>query len=102
MKPNALALVEPMLFKIPLIRHFLLSFGCVRPATKREMFKHMAQKTPLGLLPGGSEEIILSKHGRERVYIKVGRCGDRVCGRTDGGRQQQEPSFLILSVFWTD
>lgn len=72
MKPNALALVEPLLFKVPLIRHFILAFGCARPATKREMFKLMAQKTPLGLLPGGSEEIILSKHGRERVYIKVG------------------------------
>lgn len=70
MKPNAVALVEPLLFKIPLIRHFITTFGCARPATKHEMLHLMSQKKPLGLLPGGSEEIILSHHGHERVYIK--------------------------------
>ncbi|EWM29372.1 diacylglycerol acyltransferase family protein [Nannochloropsis gaditana] len=70
MKPNAVALVEPLLFKIPLIRHFITAFGCARPATKHEMLYLMSKKKPLGLLPGGSEEIILSHHGHERVYIK--------------------------------
>lgn len=93
MKPNALALVEPLLFKVPLIRHFILAFGCARPATKGEMFKQMGQKTPLGLLPGGSEEIILSKHGRERVYIKV----RGVCGSVDGARgEHRRVEFLLL------
>lgn len=70
MKPNAVALVEPLLFKIPLIRHFIQAFGCARPATKKMMFELMEKKIPFGLLPGGSEEIILSRHGHERVYIK--------------------------------
>jgi len=70
MKPNAKAFVEPMLFKIPLIRHFITAFGNAAPATKKEMHRLMSTKIPLGLLPGGSEEIILSHHGHERVYIK--------------------------------
>ncbi len=70
MKPKeGLALVEPMLFQIPLIRHFITAFGNARPATKRVMHGLMERKVPFGLLPGGSEEIILSHHGHERVYI---------------------------------
>jgi hypothetical protein len=60
-------LVEPNLFKIPLIRHFLLVFGCADPATKKRMNQLFEAKVPMGLLPGGSEEIILSQHGHERV-----------------------------------
>ena len=70
MKPNAVALVEPLLFKVPLIRHFIQAFGSARPATKKMMYSLMENKIPFGLLPGGSEEIILSHHGHERVYIK--------------------------------
>ncbi|GAB5029520.1 diacylglycerol acyltransferase family protein [Nannochloropsis oceanica] len=69
MKPNAKAFVEPLLFKIPLIRHFITAFGNAAPATKKEMHRLMSTKIPLGLLPGGSEEIILSHHGHERAYI---------------------------------
>ena len=70
LKPNGLALVEPLLFQVPLIRHFITAFGCCKPATKGWMKKLMAEKVPLGLLPGGSEEIIISKHGHERIWIK--------------------------------
>lgn len=63
-------LVEPNLFKIPLIRHFLLVFGCADPATKKRMNQLFEAKVPMGLLPGGSEEIILSQHGHERIFIK--------------------------------
>ena len=62
--------MEPMLFKIPLIRPFLYAMGASLPASKRVMTGIMASKKPLGLLPGGSEEIIISQCGKERVFIK--------------------------------
>lgn len=56
--------------KIPLIRHFMLAMGTAAPATKKVMTGIMSSKKPLGLLPGGSEEILIAEAGKERVYIK--------------------------------
>jgi len=59
-----------MLFKIPLIRPFMYKMGAALPASKKVMKGIMSSKQPLGLLPGGSEEILISEAGKERVFIK--------------------------------
>lgn len=53
--PEACGVVEPLLFKIPLIRTFLLYFGAAKPASKDVMQDVFAKKLPFALLPGGSE-----------------------------------------------
>lgn len=61
---------EPLLWWLPFIRSFLQLTGCVTPAA-RESFKELLKsRIPFGLLPGGSEEIILNIKGRERIYLK--------------------------------
>lgn len=73
---KGVGLVEPLLFKIPLIRHFLYAMGNALPASREVMTRLMKSKMPLGLLPGGSEEIIISQSGKERVFIKERKVGE--------------------------
>jgi hypothetical protein len=54
LEPKGTGLCEPMLFQLPLIRHFLKAMGCADPASKGHMAKLMKNKVPIGLLPGDS------------------------------------------------
>lgn len=67
---RATGVAEPLLWKLPFIRSFLQLMGCAEPAG-RESFKDLLRRRiPFGILPGGSEEIILLTRGKERIYIK--------------------------------
>ena len=70
MPKDTFGVVEPNLFKIPMIRPFLQLFGNAAPATKKQMKYFFKNNKSFGILPGGSEEIILSERGREKLYIK--------------------------------
>ncbi|KAI9004391.1 diacylglycerol acyltransferase-domain-containing protein [Hyaloraphidium curvatum] len=61
---------EPLLWYLPFIRTFLQLFGCVRPAARESFKALLRERVPFGLLPGGSEEIIILTKGRERIYLK--------------------------------
>ncbi|KAL1523791.1 hypothetical protein AB1Y20_018714 [Prymnesium parvum] len=60
----------PILFKIPILRHILLAFGCCEPATKEGMHRLMKGKTTFGIIPGGSEECSIHVTGEEHLYLK--------------------------------
>ena len=64
----------PILFRIPLLRHILLAFGCCVPATKSGVRKLLNARTTFGIIPGGSEEVALHEPGKENLYLK-GRAG---------------------------
>jgi 2-acylglycerol O-acyltransferase 2 len=59
-----------VLFRMPLLRHILLSFGCCEPATKSAMFKLFRARKTFGIIPGGSEEVSIHERGKEKVYIR--------------------------------
>ena len=61
---------RPVLFKIPILRHILLGFGCCVPATKAGMHRLMRAKTTYGIIPGGSEECAIHVTGDERLYLR--------------------------------
>ena len=61
----------PILFKIPILRHILLSFGCCVAATPARMHTLMASKTTFGIIPGGSEECAHHVTGEERIFLKT-------------------------------
>lgn len=61
---------EPLLWRLPFIRTFLQLMGCVEPAAHDSFKNLLRRRIPFGILPGGSEEIILLVKGKERVYIK--------------------------------
>ena len=63
-------LMAPFFFKVPGMRHLLLLSGTGNPATKAVMKRLFASKSDFGLLPGGSEEVLSYRSGRDRVYIK--------------------------------
>ena len=63
-------LMAPFFFKVPAMRHLLLLSGTGTPATKMAMKCLFARKSDFGLLPGGSEEVLAYRSGRDRVYIK--------------------------------
>ena len=58
----------PVLFKIPILRHILLGFGCCVPATKAGVRKLLNSRTTFGIIPGGSEEVAIHEPGRESAY----------------------------------
>ncbi|MFC0289691.1 hypothetical protein, partial [Kaistia hirudinis] len=60
----------PVLFKIPVLRHILLAFGCCVPATKEGVHHLLSTRTTFGIIPGGSEEVALHQNGRENLYLK--------------------------------
>jgi len=60
----------PVLFKIPLLRHILLGFGCCVPATKEGVRHLLATRTTFGIIPGGSEEVAIHENGKENLYLK--------------------------------
>lgn len=60
----------PVLFKVPLLRHILLAFGCCVPATKSAMRKLLNEKKTFGIIPGGSEEVAIHENGKENLYLK--------------------------------
>jgi len=60
----------PVLFKIPILRHILLAFGCCVPATKKGMHALMRAKTTYGIIPGGSEECSIHVSGEEHLYLR--------------------------------
>ena len=62
----------PVLFKIPLLRHILLGFGCCVPATKAGVRRLLTKRTTFGIIPGGSEEVAIHQTGKENIYLKVG------------------------------
>ena len=67
---NASGVQAPVLFRVPFLRHVLLSFGCSEPATKAAMFKLFRAGTTFGIVPGGSEEVAIHEYGKEKVYIR--------------------------------
>ena len=60
----------PVLFKIPILRHILLSFGCCVPATKAGVRRLLNSRTTFGIIPGGSEEVAIHQPGCENIYLK--------------------------------
>jgi hypothetical protein len=60
----------PVLFKIPILRHILLAFGCCVPATKQGVRRLLSDRTTFGIIPGGSEEVAIHQPGRENIYLK--------------------------------
>jgi len=60
----------PVLFKVPILRHILLGFGCCVPATKAGVRRLLADRTTFGIIPGGSEEVALHEAGRENLYLR--------------------------------
>ena len=62
--------MAPIFFKIPLMRHLLLLGGPGAPATKKEMKRLFDLRSDFGILPGGSEEVLAYRSGRDRVYIR--------------------------------
>jgi len=59
----------PILFRIPILRWILLTFGCCVPATKQGMHKLLREHTTFGIIPGGSEEVAIHQAGKENIYI---------------------------------
>lgn len=60
----------PVLFKVPLLRHILLGFGCCVPATKSGLRRLLNERRVFGIIPGGSEEVAIHQNGRENLYLK--------------------------------
>ena len=70
LKPIVSGVQAPVLFKIPILRHILLSFGCCVPATKHGVRKLLNDRTTFGIIPGGSEEVALHETGKENLYLR--------------------------------
>eukprot|EP00756_Hemistasia_phaeocysticola_P012934 Hpha_TRINITY_DN15237_c0_g1::TRINITY_DN15237_c0_g1_i1::g.64406::m.64406 len=67
---NMSGIMADVLFKVPLVRPLLHSLGCCRPATKSEILKLFDRRSDFGILPGGMDEVLLYRKGREVVYIR--------------------------------
>ena len=70
LKPVVSGVQAPVLFKIPILRHILLGFGCCVPATKHGVRTLLNRRTTFGIIPGGSEEVALHETGQENIYLK--------------------------------
>jgi len=70
LKPVVSGVQAPVLFRVPLLRHILLAFGCCVPATKARVRRLLADRTTFGIIPGGSEEVAIHQPGRENIYLK--------------------------------
>mmetsp|Transcript_95143 Transcript_95143/g.307224 ORF Transcript_95143/g.307224 Transcript_95143/m.307224 type:complete len:339 (-) Transcript_95143:220-1236(-) len=70
LKPCVSGVQAPVLFRVPILRHILLAFGCCVPATKAGMRRLLSRRTTFGIIPGGSEEVAIHQPGRENLFIK--------------------------------
>ena len=50
----------PVLFRIPILRHILLAFGCCVPATKAGVQRLLADRTTFGIIPGAHWELSIT------------------------------------------
>lgn len=58
-----------VLFKIPVLRDLLLSYGAV-DASKRTLVKVFEHGEDVLIVPGGSQEVLLSQPGHDTVYLE--------------------------------
>lgn len=65
--------VEPLLHQLPFIRRWLAALGCAEPASRKRVQQIMRRGASFGILPGGSDEIVMADRGRERIYIRKRR-----------------------------